>query len=290
MSDLLKPGLRASERRLRRAAPGFAQGAFLQAQARAELLRRLEPMQLKPAKVLDLGGGPGLGARALAQRYRQSSVVLVDSSEAMLASAVRARGWWRRFECVRADATALPFADASVDLVVAGFLLPFLTTPAALFAEVRRVLQPRGYFAFTTVGAVTLRELRHAFASVDNQSHVNEFPDFLDIGDALTSAGFVAPVLDADRLTVTYESLADVCRDLRAAGASPPTHGRSSLTGARRWAAATAAFEAARGADGRIPVTCELVYGQAWCPDGDATRATAGGHEVVVPLTRLRRR
>ena len=283
-------GARARERRLSLAVERFRDEAFIQSRAREELLRRLEPVQIKPTHILDIGGGPGLSARALADRYRKATVTLVDSSPSMLRAASKARGWWRGFDCVPADAAALPVADCSVDLVFAGFLLPYLADPAAFFAQVRRVLKPRGYFVFSTVGAPTLSELRMAFSKVDAVPHVADFPDFHDVGDALTRAGFVAPVLDADRLTVTYASLADLCRDLRAAGAGSSFQGRSTLTGRHRWQAANSAFEALRNDEGRIPVTCELVYGQAWCPDGDSNRQSANSGEVVVPLSQLKRR
>jgi malonyl-CoA O-methyltransferase len=61
---------------------------------------------------------------------------------------------------VQGEATAVPIPDASVDLVVANMLLPNITDPSAVFAEVRRVLKPRGYFVFTTLGATTLQEVR----------------------------------------------------------------------------------------------------------------------------------
>ncbi len=280
---------RARERRMARAAADFSQRAFLHAQARSELLRRLEPLALAPQQILDLGGGPGLGSRALVERYRKAKVTLIDQSEAMLTRATGIRGWWRRFECVHAEATALPVADASIDLIVAGMLLPNLPDPTALFQEVRRVLKPRGYFVFTTLGAPTMQEVRAAYASADEVEHIYDFKDFHDLGDALSQAGFVAPVLDADRLTITYQSLSDVCRDLRASAAALPVTGRTSLTGARRWRAAEQAFLQERQVDGRVPVTCEIIYGQAWAPDAEASRRRGPAADVVVPLTTLRR-
>lgn len=282
---------RASERRIERAIPDFATGAFLHAQARTELMRRLQPVQMSVQSILDLGGGPGLGARALVRQFPKAAVTLVDRSPSMLRAAARARGWWRKFECLEADATALPIADGSVDLVVASMLMPGLPHPEILLTEVRRVLKPRGYFVFTTLGASSLRELSTAFASADAEvPHLNDLIDFHDLGDALTRAGFVAPVLDTDRLTVTYRTLNDACRDLRAGAAPLPTTVRRSLTGRARWRAAEEAFSQGRGSDGRIPVTCELVYGQAWAPDVQDVRRPGPTREVVVPLTTLRRR
>jgi malonyl-CoA O-methyltransferase len=262
----------------------------LHARARDELLARLVPVKLNPARILDLGGGCGLGALALAQRYRKAEVILVDNSTAMLAQAERRRGWLRRYQCLQADAMALPLADGSVDLVFANLLVPYLQDPDGLFREVRRVLKPRGYFVFSTLGAGTLESLKAAFAGADSVSHVTDFEDLHDVGDRLSRAGYVAPVLDADRIAVTYETLADLCRDLRSSAAGLAKSGRTTLTGVRRWRAAAAAFEALREADGRTAVGCELVYGQAWAPDLDGAPVRRTPREVIVPLAHLGKR
>jgi malonyl-CoA O-methyltransferase len=281
---------KVAQRRIRRAAGTFAENAFLHARARDELLARLEPVKLNPARILDLGGGCGLGALALARRYRKADVILVDNSTAMVAQAERRRGWLRRYRCLQADAMGLPLADGSVDLVFANLLLPYLQDPDRLFQEVRRVLKPRGYFAFSTLGAGTLEALQAAFEVADSVPHVADFEDLHDVGDRLSRAGYVAPVLDADRITITYETLADLCRDLRSSAAGLAKSGRTTLTGVRRWRAAAAAFEAQREADGRTAVGCELVYGQAWAPDPDGAQVRRAPREVVVPLTHLGKR
>lgn len=281
---------RATARRAGRASARFAEQAFLHAWTRNALLERLDPVGLRPRHVLDLGGGCGIGALALAERYRKAKVTLVDRSPAMLAEAERRRGWFRRFECVNADVTALPFPAASVDLVFANLLLPYVQDADGLLREVRRVLRPRGYFVFSTVGAGTLAEVREAFAAADDCPHVGQFEDLHDVGDRLTRAGYVAPVLDADRLTVTYADLSAVCRDLRAAAAPVPAAGRRALTGVCRWRRAQVAFAARKSADGRVPVSCEVVYGQAWAPDEDTDRPVVAAREVIVPLARLGKR
>jgi malonyl-CoA O-methyltransferase len=286
MTDALR---RRAAVRFRRIAGGFAESAFIHNRAREELLTRLEPLALNPARILDLGSGPGLGARALADRYRRASVVAVDHDAALLGAAQRRVGWLRPFRCVRADAYALPFADASFDLVFSNLLMPWLSDPGRFFLEVRRVLRPRGYFTATALGAETLVELREAFAAVETVAHVAAFPDLHDLGDALHTAGFVGPVLDADRVTVTFPTMEGLARDLRGSGAVPPAEARRGLTGRRLWSRAKAAYASRVDEAGRLPATCELVYLQGWAPDPTAPgRAT--GRETVVPVTQIRRR
>ena len=66
------------------------------------------------------------------------------------------------------------------------------------------ILKPEGLFVFSTFGPDTLRELRSAWAEADTYNHVNRFLDMHDVGDALVRAGLLEPVLDVDRLQLTY--------------------------------------------------------------------------------------
>jgi ubiquinone/menaquinone biosynthesis C-methylase UbiE len=111
----------------------------------------LAAMASAPERALDLGTGTGAGATAIARRFPQANVVGVDLSDAMLEEARRALPdeLRARIEFQRADGAALPFPDASFDLVAHANMIPF-------FGEVARVLAPGGYalFAFSS-GAET---------------------------------------------------------------------------------------------------------------------------------------
>ena len=108
------------------------------------------------------------------------------------------------------------FADASVDVVFANMLLPWIDDPAAAFAEIARVLRQDGLLAFATLGPDSLLELRDAWRTADAGAHVKQFADMHDIGDALVRAGLRDPVLDVDRLSVTYRNSAALFRDITA--------------------------------------------------------------------------
>jgi malonyl-CoA O-methyltransferase len=45
-------------------------------------------------------------------------------------------------------------------------------------------------------------------------NHVNQFIDMHDIGDALLFDGFAEPVMEAEMLTVTYNSVDEIMHDL----------------------------------------------------------------------------
>ena len=70
----------------------------------------------------------------------------------MLKQAQRHQRLWRRFARVCADAQRLPLRSASVDLVFSSLMLQWCQPLDAAFAEVRRVLKPSGFFAFSTLG------------------------------------------------------------------------------------------------------------------------------------------
>lgn len=274
-----------ARRRFDRAAAGFDAHDGLVREIGGRLLERLDLMRIAPRRAVDLGSATGRIAQALLERYPKTKVYAVDWAPAMLARAGRRGGWRRKVVAVCADARRLPLADASVDLIVSNLMLPWSLPPDAVFHEVRRVLSPRGAWLFSTLGPDTLRELRGAFAQADDRPHVHPFMDMHDVGDALMRAGLADPVMDAERLTVTYADLSALLRELRQLGASNAlTQRRRGLTAPARLRALEESYP--RRADGRIEVTAEIVYGLAW--GAPPRRGEGQGREVRIPLSRLR--
>jgi malonyl-CoA O-methyltransferase len=171
-------------------------------------------------------------------------------------------------------------------------MLQWCNDPDRVLRECRRVLRPGGVLHLATLGPDTLTELRRAWQVADpTHVHVSRFLDMHDVGDALVRAGFAEPVLDVERYTLTYSDARDLMRDLKAIGAHNATAGRArGLTGKSTLARMLAAYETARR-DGRLPATYEVVFAQAWVPERPASRQRdQGSPEVLVPLSRLRRR
>jgi malonyl-CoA O-methyltransferase len=274
-----------------RASTTYDAAAVLPTLVRDLLLQRLELTDLSPRLVVDAGAGTGHAGRALKRRYPSAQVLAVDSSFAMLHAAGRQQSWFRPFARLCADAERLPLPDGSVDLIVSNFMLQWSDLELAL-AEFRRVLAPRGFLTFTTLGPDTLRELRAAWTRAggdhgDFHTRVSHFIDMHDIGDALVRAGFAAPVLDVERYTLTYTDVRHLAADLKAVGARNATNGRlKGLTGPRKFAAMQSAYEAFR-VDGRLPATYEVVFGQAWGPAAPARRS--GAESTHVSLDELKR-
>ncbi len=108
-----------------------------------------------------------------------------------------------------------------------------------------------------------------------------------DLGDLALAAGLAEPVLDVDRIEVTYPDVAGLVRDLRAVGAINVAGARRrTLTGRRRWGGFVERLP--RGPDGRLAVTVELILGQAW-GRGPADAPRPGRPEIRVPIDRIGR-
>ncbi len=279
-----RPEVRAS---FDRASATYEAAAVLQARVAGELLGRLAPFNFKPQVVLDLGAGTGRWTGELKRLYRRALVIAMDLAPGMLHEARRHQPLFRRFERVCGDAMRLPLSDSSVDVIFSSLMLQWCEPPDEAFAEIRRVLKPGGFFAFTTLGPDTLRELRTAWERADGttqeHSHVNHFLDMHDVGDALVRAGLSEPVLDVDRLQLTYPDALALMRDLKAIGAHNVTAGRPrGLVGRARLRRMQDAYEAFRK-NGKLPATYEVVYGAAWGTSGRPASALIDGEARIAP-------
>lgn len=266
-----------------RAAATYDAAAALQQEVGRRLLERLEVIRIEPERALDLGAGTGQASADLLRRYPRAQVLALDLAPAMLQRARRRGRLWRRPLCLAADAEALPLQPASVDLLVSNLALPWLHDLDRTFAGFARVLKPGGLLLFSSLGPDTLKEMRQAWAEVDDHVHVHAFIDMHDVGDALMRAGFADPVLETEYITLTYPDLDALVRDLRHTGGQNLAGGRRpGLTPKSAAAALRGAYERWRLPDGRLPATCEIVYGHAWAPQALPQRRVDGAVGVSI--------
>ena len=248
-------------RRFERAALSFDGADFVHAATRDGLLSRLAPLLVDAKTVVDLGAATGAANRSLAKRFKGAHVISIDLTHGMLGRARSKKSWLSKSSFAQADARALPLPNECVDVVFSNMLLPWFDDPDPVFAEIARVLRKGGVFAFATLGPDSLLEIRRAWRQVDDGVHVNRFPDMHDLGDGLVNAGLCDPVLDVDRLSVSYTSCTQLFADLTAVGARNSLKQRASgLTGRERFAAMTEVLNDA----GTIALDLELVYGHCW--------------------------
>lgn len=278
-----------------RSAAGYDAAAALQHEVEKRLRESLDYFALRqgqdaadPKVVLDVGCGPAHAAAAMRKRWPKAQVVALDLALPMLREAKKQAGWWKPFQRVCADLRALPVVESSVDVLFCNLSLQWVDDLPAAFAGFRRVLKPGGLLVCSTFGPETLQELRDAFAQADDAPHVSPFPAIAQFGDALMLAGFRDPVLDRDRFTLTYDDLPALMRELRAMGATNALHHRRhTLTGRARFAAAAAAYEPLRRADGKLPSTWDVIYAHAWAPPAGAPIREQGEDIAAVPLSKI---
>jgi SAM-dependent methyltransferase len=130
--------------------------AFVQRHGVAVPLERLGG-RVEKGRVLELGGGRGIGAEIILDRFHAASVVVVDIDPDMVASAQRRLAVRPEARVMVGDATNIDAPDGSFDAVFDfGTIHQIPDWPAAL-AEVRRVLKPGGRYFFEEVASPLLR-------------------------------------------------------------------------------------------------------------------------------------
>ncbi|MBT8100477.1 MAG: class I SAM-dependent methyltransferase, partial [Gammaproteobacteria bacterium] len=219
-----------------------------------------------------LGAASGTGSEILAKSFARSRVLSVDVSGRMLARGAGKRRLFSKIRQVQADALQLPLPNESVALVVANMLLPWIDDPAPCFSEVNRVLRKDAVFAFASLGPDSMAELREAADGLTEAPVIREFPDMHDVGDALVRAGLRDPVLDVDRLRITWPTFDQLLNDLVGCGAIGPL----STDAESRFRALEARFPR-DDETGLFAIELELVFGHAW---GSGPRPAAGEYRL----------
>lgn len=271
-----------------RAAPTYAAASPLEAEIGRRMLARLDYIRATPHRILDAGAGPAREAAALRARYPQAVLVTLDVSIAMLRTGRRPRGlrdWLRRRAAplpVAADFARMPLPGASIDLLWSNMALHWASVPSTALCEFARVLAPDGLLMFSTLGPDTLKELRLAAGA----ARVHSFTDMHDIGDTLVGAGFAAPVMDAETVTLTYADPEGLLADLRRSGQTLARSDRARGLRGRRFLERLRAQIVEQAGGGRVTATFEVVYGHAW----RGQRAARNDAHAVIRTDALRHR
>jgi ubiquinone/menaquinone biosynthesis C-methylase UbiE len=148
------------------------------------------------ASVLEIACGTGIVTRHLRNSLPNSArLVATDLNEAMLAYAARKFGPDDAVEWKQADATALPFADASFDAVVCQFGLMFFPDKEAALREVHRVLVPGGVFVFNVWDAIDKNELAQIAHEIVSSFFEHDPPTFYKIPFGLYEQGLIVDLL-----------------------------------------------------------------------------------------------
>ena len=251
-------------RRRRRRALALGPATFLIDRVADDLADRLAVVLRRFALVVDLGTPTGAVRRALAPRV--DTLIAVDADPLALGDESGPK--------LVADEEALPFAEASLDLVVSALALQTVNDLPGALVQVRRALKPDGLFLAAMLGGDTLSELRASFAAAEAEveggasPRVAPFVDTREAGALLQRAGFALPVADVDRVTVRYASPFDLMRDLRRMGATNVLAERRRAPLRRATLKRMIEIYAARfaDADGRVRASFDVVWLSGWAP------------------------
>jgi malonyl-CoA O-methyltransferase len=264
----------AVRRQFSRRARQAPRADFLLREVESRMLERLPLVRLAPKRIVDVGCGRGEGLLALKRQYPEAALVGVDASlgairRARESLAAPSRGFFARMlrsdadpiaALVAGDAHALPLKNGSADLVWSNLALHWFESPQGAIDEWYRVMRPGALLDFSFFGVDTFAELRALGA------RTMSFHDMHDIGDALMEAGFSEPVMDMQRLTLSWKTPQALLDDVRALGGNALRGRFRGLLGRRSRDEWLRAIESLRGDDGLIRCTIEIVFGHAWCP------------------------
>jgi ArsR family transcriptional regulator len=143
-----------------------------------EALARSALPLLAPGDVLDIASGDGVLAELLAPHAHR--YVCIDASPRVVAAARERLRGFANVDVQEGDMHALPFADASFDLVVLMHALTYATRPAVAVAEAARVLRPGGRMLLSSLGKHEHRSVVEAYGHANLGFAEKELRRFAD--------------------------------------------------------------------------------------------------------------
>ncbi|WP_290905754.1 biotin synthase [Aquabacterium sp.] len=283
------PSAVALRRQLRRLSQ-LPEAPWLHQEVARRLAEKLGPIRLTPRDWIDWSAWLGAGAVPVQARYPVAQRWVVEPHAALAARSLQAeaeaapRGWrtlWRKpdpSERVHTEPVSDPapwrVPDAQglqgaqgVQMLWANMALHGASDLPGLLAGWHRHLAVEGFLMCSGLGPDTARELRAVYRGMGWPLPTIDFIDMHDLGDELVRAGFADPVMDMERLTLTWASPQAMLDELRTWGGNV-AHGRFAGLRTRAWRdrLLAAIDQHMRQPDGRIALTVELVYGHALKP------------------------
>lgn len=262
-----------------RARLSYSSVDFLKKRVAEDILDRISLTKRHFPMALELGAGHS-DMRDLLGDYTDN-VVLSDGSPNIAASLSS--------PAISADEEWLPFKEASFDLIVSGLSLQWVNDLPGTLIQIKRALKPDGYFVAALPGGASLSELRQVLLQAETEitggaeMRVSPFADALDLSQLLQRAGLTLPVSDRDRLTLRYDNMFALLKDLQAAGEthSPFLSGRRPLSMRILMRAAELYQQMFSDDDGRIRATVDILWMTGWAPHPDQPKPARRGSGKV---------
>lgn len=239
-----------------------------------EIARRMEDrlqwIRLQPKSWIDWAPvNGGLKAHALLrQRYPQARVAVIEPTPQRQALACAALGgnWLQRLmkQGPRFDAPA----ESSADMLWANMALHTSADPQALLQQWHQLLAVDGFVMFSCLGPDTLKEVQTIYQMQGWAPPAHAYTDMHDWGDMLVQAGFAEPVMDMERITLTYADADSLLAECRLLGRNLHRERFAGLRG-RQWLSQLKTVllnMATPQQNGRLALTVEVIYGHALKP------------------------
>ena len=245
-----------------------AEPPWLHGEVARRMAERLGLVRLQPAELVDWWSFNGAGGALLRQTYPRARILHVEPLHAVrerTRAAATKRRWLPRLGAAAhawCDPQQVPAGSAG--LLWANMMLHLSADPQATLGAWQRVLAVDGFLMFSTLGPGTLQGLRQLYARLGWPSPHAPFVDMHDLGDMLVQAGFADPVMDQEQLTLTWADADALLNELRSLGGNADPQRAAGLRTPRWRRRLCDELQQLRGADGRLRLDFEVVYGHAF--------------------------
>ena len=242
---------------------------WLHEEVARRMQERLQWIKLQPQAWVHWGAlRGGLQAHAqLTSKYSDSTSFIVEANTERVQAAIKniAKKWWNPRGWTTGSVRFETPPPCSVDMLWANMALHEAAEPQALLARWHQALKVNGFLMFSCLGPDTARELREIYELLGWPPAGHELTDMHDWGDMLVQTGFAEPVMDMERITLTYETPARLLQELAELGRNFHPARFPALRG-RAWKAKleeALARHLVKGEDARLSLTFEVIYGHA---------------------------
>lgn len=248
--------------RRNRAAKANVRGAdFLLKHVNQELDERLSVIEKKFTAAVQLHGYTRDLAKRIQKRGQADNFRFID--------------WHKQDDdeaTIITNIEALPNLSSNADLIVSPLALHLTNDTPGLFMQINKALSPDGLFSAAVLGAGTLQELRECLLVAETElyggvsARVLPFADIRDFGGLLQRAGFTLPVIDSENLTVRYDDIFTLMKDLRAMGMTNSLTERSLKPVSKTYFKRANEIYQERFSDhdGRLRASFNIIYLNGW--------------------------
>ena len=260
---------------------------WLHEEVARRMQERLDWIKLQPERWAHWAPARGgLAAhRLIAQRYASADCYVMEPSakQVQVTREALKKPWWKAAHWAKSATHFEDPANESVQMLWANMALHMAADPQNLINTWHQALDIDGFLMFSCLGPDSLREIREIYQLMGWPAPSHEFTDMHDWGDMLVAAGFAEPVLDMERIVLTFATPERLLAELRTLGRNlhparfPGLRGRTwyrklknELRAGRAPTSPEVVEEASKDASeresGLIPLTFEVIYCHALKP------------------------